>query len=89
MRRRVGRKADPRHYPAPYALIDLWQRFTGADASDYPAEADSVAALITGDTARNLTRIFLLQEQLKLTGRGETPAPRNVHIIGGGSYNFV
>lgn len=84
MRRKVAKKADPRHYPAPYALLDLWQGFTTTEAANYAAEAASVAKLIVGETARNLVRVFLLQEQLKATGRKETPPIHRVHVVGGG-----
>lgn len=85
LRRKLGQKVDRRHYPAPYALLELWQGFGASAAANYAAEAASVAELITGSTARNLTRVFLLQEQLKGTGRIETPAPQRVHVIGGGT----
>ena len=73
LRRSVAKKADRRHYPAPYALIDLWQGFARNEAANYAAEAESVARLITGSTARNLVRVFLLQEQLKAPEAGKRP----------------
>jgi len=85
LRRTVSKKADRRHYPAPYALIDLWQRFTDDETANYAAEAASVASLITGSTARNLVRVFLLQEQLKSTGRLESNQIERVHVVGGGN----
>jgi 3-hydroxyacyl-CoA dehydrogenase/enoyl-CoA hydratase/3-hydroxybutyryl-CoA epimerase len=84
MRRKLERKADRRHYPAPYALLDLWQGFSASEAANYAAEAASVAELIVSDTARNLVRVFLLQEQLKATGRRETTPIQRLHVIGGG-----
>jgi 3-hydroxyacyl-CoA dehydrogenase / enoyl-CoA hydratase / 3-hydroxybutyryl-CoA epimerase len=85
MRSSVAKKADRRHYPAPYALIALWQSFGANEAANYAAEAASVARLITGSTARNLLRVFLLQEELKATGRGGAMTPRRVHVVGGGT----
>jgi 3-hydroxyacyl-CoA dehydrogenase/enoyl-CoA hydratase/3-hydroxybutyryl-CoA epimerase len=85
MRKSVAAKADRRHYPAPYALIDLWQGFGANAAENYAAEAASVARLIVGSTARNLLRVFLLQEELKATGRGGAMAPARVHVVGGGT----
>jgi 3-hydroxyacyl-CoA dehydrogenase/enoyl-CoA hydratase/3-hydroxybutyryl-CoA epimerase len=85
MRKSVAAKADRQHYPAPYALIDLWQSFGSRDNENYAAEAASVAKLIVGNTARNLLRVFLLQEELKATGRGGVVAPAWVHVIGGGT----
>ena len=85
MRKSVAAKADRRHYPAPYALIDLWQSFGSRVKANYAAEAASVARLIVGSTARNLLRVFLLQEELKATGRGAGAPIRRVHVIGGGT----
>lgn len=84
LRRGVAKKADPRHYPAPYALINLWQGFGSDEAANYAAEADSVARLITGDCARNLVRVFQLQERLKAQGKADGERPRTVHVVGGG-----
>ena len=85
MRKSVAAKADRRHYPAPYALIDLWQGFGANEAANFAAEAASVARLIIGSTARNLLRVFLLQEELKATGRGGALTPARVHVVGGGT----
>ena len=85
MRKSVAAKADCRHYPAPYALIALWQGFGANEAANYAAEAASVAKLIIGSTARNLLRVFLLQEELKTTGRGGGVTPARVHVVGGGT----
>lgn len=84
MRRKLRAKVDRSHYPAPYELLDLWRSFSVDETANYAAEANSVADLIVGPTARNLVRVFLLQERLKATGRGDVPAPRHVHVIGGG-----
>ena len=84
LRRSVARKADPRHYPAPYALIDLWQGFGHDEAANYAAEAHSIARLITGSSSRNLVRVFLLQERLKAQGKADSERPRTVHVVGGG-----
>lgn len=85
LRRRVGRHVVEKHYPAPYALVDLWERFGGNPAVMYREEARSVVNLAAGATAQNLIRVFLLQERIKALGRdGEFP-PRSVHVIGAGT----
>ena len=84
LRRQVAARAVPAHYPAPYALIDLWARAPGPEAM-YRAEAESVAQLITGSTARNLVRVFQLQEKLKALGKPGAWTPRCVHVVGGGA----
>lgn len=84
LRKQVAAKAPRRHYPAPYALIDLWEHHADAGRGMYEHEARSVAELITGRTARNLVRVFLLQTELKALGDKAAFTPRHVHVIGGG-----
>lgn len=84
LRRKVARRVRPDHYPAPFALIDLWDRSGGDPEAMYQAEARSVAELVTGTTARNLVRVFQLQERLKGLARREAPAVDRVHVVGGG-----
>ena len=82
--RKTNRKAPRDHYPAPYALIDLWREHAGNRQNMLAAEAASVARLITGDTANNLIRVFFLQERLKQAGRQVRDESRHVHVIGAG-----
>lgn len=84
LRRQVAKHASPAHYPAPYALIDLWRRYGDNPKQMLEEEGKSVAALIRGDTARNLVRVFFLQERLKSLGRSQDFSPRKVHVIGAG-----
>jgi 3-hydroxyacyl-CoA dehydrogenase/enoyl-CoA hydratase/3-hydroxybutyryl-CoA epimerase len=80
----VRAKARPEHYPAPYAIIDLWSRHGASGAAAYDAEARSIAHLMVGATSRNLVRVFFLQERLKsLGGKSTTPISR-VHVVGAG-----
>ena len=82
--RQVRAKAPPEHYPAPYSLLEHWQRHAGNSADMYRSEAARVAELITTDTAQNLVRVFLLQERLKTEGDKDAFQPRQVHVVGGG-----
>lgn len=84
IRKKVAEKAPPQHYPAPYALIDLWSEYASDRTRMLQEEARSVARLVTGETARNLVRVFFLQERLKSLGRGADFAPKRVHVIGAG-----
>jgi 3-hydroxyacyl-CoA dehydrogenase/enoyl-CoA hydratase/3-hydroxybutyryl-CoA epimerase len=80
LRRSVRRE----QYPAPYAILDLWQRHGAAGAESYEAEARSISELMCTPTSRNLVRVFLLQDRLKSLG-GKSPADfRHVHVIGAG-----
>ena len=77
-------KLRKEHYPAPYAMIDLWHRHGAVGAESFEAEAHSIATLMCSATSRNLVRVFFLQNRLK--GLGGKPASefRNVHVIGAG-----
>ncbi|VAW99445.1 Enoyl-CoA hydratase / 3-hydroxyacyl-CoA dehydrogenase / 3-hydroxybutyryl-CoA epimerase [hydrothermal vent metagenome] len=84
LRKKVTAKARPEHYPAPYALIDLWRKHGTDKPAVLRAEELSVAQLVTGDTARNLVRVFFLQERLKSQGDKKAFTPQRIHVIGGG-----
>ncbi|NOR42402.1 MAG: crotonase [Gammaproteobacteria bacterium] len=84
MRKQVATKAKPEHYPAPYSLIKLWQQYAGNKKLMLEKEAIAVAALATTDTARNLVRVFFLQESLKSQGKQLDFEVEHVHVIGGG-----
>ena len=84
LRRKVAARARKDHYPAPYALIDVWQKHADDKRAMLDAEAESVAELITGATAQNLVRVFFLQERLKGLARAKDCQARHVHVIGAG-----
>ncbi|RMG31299.1 MAG: crotonase [Gammaproteobacteria bacterium] len=84
LHRQVARKAPRRHYPAPHALIDLWVRHGGRFRDLLAAEAESVADLVTGETAQNLVRVFFLQERLKGLAKGREHGIAHVHVVGAG-----
>lgn len=84
LRRKTIARVRPEHYPAPYALIDLWQDHGAApEPAALEAEARSFAELVTTSTSRNLVRVFFLQERLKKLGAGKGAISR-VHVIGAG-----
>jgi len=83
-KKQVARRARPEHYPAPYAIIDIWARH-GGNALVAPQLID---AIVRSPTARNLVRVFFLQERLKAFGKsdgkgGDFQAKR-VHVVGAG-----
>jgi 3-hydroxyacyl-CoA dehydrogenase/enoyl-CoA hydratase/3-hydroxybutyryl-CoA epimerase len=81
--KQVARKARKEHYPAPYALIGSWQRAGGGVQSLLASERKAVVKLASTPTARNLIRVFFLQERLKSTG-GRDHGIGHVHVIGAG-----
>ncbi len=84
MRAKTEEKARRVDYPAPHALIDLWEMHGGDAESMRRAEIRSFASLMTGRTAQNLIRVFFLREKLKgLAGKAPSNI-RHVHVIGAG-----
>jgi 3-hydroxyacyl-CoA dehydrogenase/enoyl-CoA hydratase/3-hydroxybutyryl-CoA epimerase len=81
----VAKRAPKRHYPSPYAMIDIWRRHATDKRRMLEAEALSLAQLMNGATARNLVRVFFLQEQLKSLGKDKSYQPQYVHVIGAGT----
>ncbi len=79
-RKQVAKKARPQHYPAPYAIIDLWQKHDG----NALAAPEVVDRIISSPTARNLVRVFHLQERMKSFGKDADFKARRVHVIGAG-----
>ncbi len=85
MRAQVRKKVRPEHYPAPFALIDLWVRHGDFRDRMMRQEARSIAELITGTTAQNLVRVFFLSERLKDLGKASDKPFGHVHVIGAGT----
>ncbi|ANO51395.1 3-hydroxyacyl-CoA dehydrogenase NAD-binding domain-containing protein [Woeseia oceani] len=84
LQKQVAAKARADHYPAPYAIISLWQKHAASERTGYEAEARSIANLMCGPTSRNLVRVFFLQNRLKGQG-GKSGQPINkVHVVGAG-----
>ena len=82
--KQVAGKARKDHYPAPYAMIDLWAKHGASSKTGYEAEAQSFAELVVGSTARNLVRVFFLQNKLKSQGGKGKSAVKHVHVVGAG-----
>ena len=84
MRAETGKSAPQEHYPAPYALIELWEKHGGDRAAMLAAEKTSFANLMVTPAAQNLIRVFFLREQMrKLAGSGSNV--NHVHVIGAGA----
>jgi 3-hydroxyacyl-CoA dehydrogenase/enoyl-CoA hydratase/3-hydroxybutyryl-CoA epimerase len=84
IRKQTAKRANPKHYPAPYSLIDAWDHFGDDKAAMLEAEAVRVGELITGDVSRNLRRVFWLMEGLKSSGKKNPFKARRVHVVGAG-----
>lgn len=84
VRKQTAARVRKQHYPAPFALIDVWRRGGGNIRQRLKLEARSVARLAQSPTARQLIRVFFLQEQLKKQGADTEHGIRHVHVVGAG-----
>ncbi len=82
--KKVGTRARREHYPAPYAIIELWRRYGANGPQAFEAEARSIGQLMVTPTARALVRVFFLQDRMKALGGKAPQEVRNVHVVGAG-----
>jgi 3-hydroxyacyl-CoA dehydrogenase/enoyl-CoA hydratase/3-hydroxybutyryl-CoA epimerase len=83
-RKQVRSKARREHYPAPYAILDLWQKYDGNPFINPDDPSCSIKALFDHPTTKNLIRIFFLQERMKSLGKGVDFQAKHVHVVGAG-----
>jgi 3-hydroxyacyl-CoA dehydrogenase/enoyl-CoA hydratase/3-hydroxybutyryl-CoA epimerase len=83
-RKQVARRANPKQYPAPYAILELWRKYDGDPFAAADDPACSLKALFDHPTTGNLIRVFFLQERLKSLGKAADFEPRHVHVVGAG-----
>jgi 3-hydroxyacyl-CoA dehydrogenase / enoyl-CoA hydratase / 3-hydroxybutyryl-CoA epimerase len=86
MRAETRKKVREDHYPSPFRLIDLFERYGGNDEAMKAAETRAFAPLMVSEQSKNLRRVFWLSELLK----GQAPKklgwrPSRVHVIGAGT----
>jgi 3-hydroxyacyl-CoA dehydrogenase/enoyl-CoA hydratase/3-hydroxybutyryl-CoA epimerase len=84
MRKQVAARANPKHYPAPFELIEAWEKYGDDPQRMMAEESERVGKLITGETSKNLRRVFFLMERLKSIGKQTGAKFRRVHVIGAG-----
>jgi 3-hydroxyacyl-CoA dehydrogenase/enoyl-CoA hydratase/3-hydroxybutyryl-CoA epimerase len=83
-RAQLEKKVRREHYPAPYAILELWEKWGGDPFLPPHADDASIAKLAQHPTTKNLIRIFGLQERMKAAGKEADFAARRVHVIGAG-----
>ena len=83
-RKQVAKRARPEHYPAPYAILELWQKYDGDPFAAARDPVCSLEGLFEHSTTRNLIRVFFLQERLKSLGKATDFEPGHVHVVGAG-----
>lgn len=85
MRKETAKKVSEGHYPAPFRLIDLFQKHGGNLDAMKRAETKMFAPLMVSATSRNLRRVFQLSEQMKAQAPKDLGfKPLRVHVIGAG-----
>lgn len=89
MREKTAEKISLKDYPAPEALIALWQEHGGNAKKMRREEMKSFAQLLASDTAQNLIKVFFLREKMKRLCRSETASAMtpvaHVHVVGAGA----
>ena len=80
---RSARKRE--HYPAPYAILELWEKYGGDPFAPPPQDPASFVYLVEHPTTENLVRIFGLQERMKALGKEAEFEAERVHVIGAGT----
>jgi 3-hydroxyacyl-CoA dehydrogenase / enoyl-CoA hydratase / 3-hydroxybutyryl-CoA epimerase len=84
MKNLTTQKVREDHYPAPFLLIDLFNRFGNDLDRMATAETRYFAPLMVSETSRNLRRVFRLSELLKNEAPKDGVKPMRAHIIGAG-----
>jgi len=84
-RKAVARRARREHYPAPYAILELWVKYDGNALAAPASDPASIPALLKGPTAANLIRVYGLQERLKSLGKEGDFKAAHVHVVGAGT----
>ncbi|MGA7457967.1 MAG: enoyl-CoA hydratase-related protein, partial [Methyloceanibacter sp.] len=85
MRAKTAEKVREEHYPAPFRLIDLFERYGDDPVRMKIAETEMFTPLMASEASRNLRRVFKLSEMLKDEAPKDGFKPRKVHVIGAGT----
>ncbi len=81
----VAKEAPREHYPAPYLVIDNWQRNGAVGEEAMEHESKAIAELFFHPSTASLVRAFLLQSRLKEQGKKLNTPIKHVHVIGAGT----
>jgi len=84
-RKQVAKRARHEHYPAPYAILELFEKYDGDPVAPPANDPASYRNFVTSSTTANLLRVFQLQERLKSLGKSEDEKASHVHVVGAGT----
>jgi 3-hydroxyacyl-CoA dehydrogenase/enoyl-CoA hydratase/3-hydroxybutyryl-CoA epimerase len=83
---KLRKTVNEKHYPAPFAMVNLWQNMSSDFATALDQEIDSVVKLIEdSETSKQLMRVFLLKDKLKAAGKKSKFRATKVHVVGAGT----
>ena len=83
--KQVAKRARRDHYPAPYAILELFTKYDGNALAVPASDPASIPSLLKTPTASNLIRVFRLQERLKSFGKEGGWKASHVHVVGAGT----
>lgn len=84
MRRTLkAQKISPQNYPAPWAIIDGWQRHGHLSKKAFDHEVLSIQKLCRTQTAQHLINVFRLRDRAKKSAP-KTDHIKRVHVLGAG-----
>jgi 3-hydroxyacyl-CoA dehydrogenase/enoyl-CoA hydratase/3-hydroxybutyryl-CoA epimerase len=85
MRKETAEKVREEHYPAPFRLIDLFEKYGGSYQALKREETKTFAPLMVSEQSRNLRRVFRLSEMLKAEAPKQSFKPLRAHVVGAGT----
>ncbi len=81
---KIKQKVNQKHYPAPYKIVNNWVNCSNDEKTLHDNERQIFLELISEtDTAKNLIRVYKLQQALKKYGSTKTNI-KHIHIVGTG-----
>jgi 3-hydroxyacyl-CoA dehydrogenase / enoyl-CoA hydratase / 3-hydroxybutyryl-CoA epimerase len=88
-RRRLRKQLNEAHDPAPFALLDFWEK-AGDQEDILFAERASFVELTLSEPVKNRLRTFRLRGKLKTKAKSYTwhtrlPAVESIHVLGAGT----
>ncbi|MBF0357756.1 MAG: enoyl-CoA hydratase/isomerase family protein [Magnetococcales bacterium] len=85
MKRQLEKKAPESNYPAPHAVLEMWQDREFIEPwEQLDQEIDSIANLFMGSCAQNLIGLYLQGERMKGMGKDSGVKPKRIHVVGAG-----
>jgi 3-hydroxyacyl-CoA dehydrogenase / enoyl-CoA hydratase / 3-hydroxybutyryl-CoA epimerase len=85
MRKETAAKVSEEHYPAPFRLIDLFEKHGGSYEDMKREETRTFAPLLISEQSKNLRRVFRLTEMLKAEAPKDGYKPMRAHVVGAGT----